>query len=75
MRANGKTCGDSFGRRQESICMKTDAKVTKFNKVAERILDPANGKPCHEQCRAMASEYICGLLIERLLSCLKLQRE
>ena len=39
------------------------------------MIDIANSKSCHEQCRAMASEYICGLLIGRLLSYLKLQRE
>ena len=46
VRANGKRVGDSVGRRQESICMKTDSEVTILNKVAERILDPANDKPC-----------------------------
>ena len=40
---NGKLDGDSVERSQESICMKTDSEVTKPNKVAERILDPANG--------------------------------
>ena len=44
--------------------MTSDSKVTKLNKVAERILDPANGKPRQRQFRAMASEYIRGLLIE-----------
>ena len=43
-RANGKRVGDSVGRSQESICMKTDSEVIKLNKVAERIFDPANGK-------------------------------
>ena len=70
-----KSVGDSVGRRQESICMKTDAEVTKLNKVAERILDSANGKPSQRQCRALVSELICGLLIASLRSCLKLQRE
>ena len=46
VRANGKGVGDSVGRRPESICMKTDSEVNKLNKVAERILDPANDKPC-----------------------------
>ena len=46
VRANGKRVGDSVGRRQESICMKTDSEVTILNKVAERIPDRANGKPC-----------------------------
>ena len=41
--------------------MKTDSEVTKLNKVAERILDGVNGKTCHRQCQAMASEYVCGL--------------
>ena len=43
-RANVKRVGDSVGRSQESICMKTDSEVTKLNKVAERIFHPANGK-------------------------------
>ena len=55
-------------RLQDSICMKADSEVTKLNKVAERILDPANGKPRQRQCRAMASEYMCGLLTESVLS-------
>ena len=63
------------GRRQESICMKTDSEVTKLNKVAQRVLDPANGKPCQRERRAMASEYIRELLIGILRSCLMLQRE
>ena len=46
VRANGKRIGGSVGRRQESTCMKTDSEVNKLNKVAERILDPANDKPC-----------------------------
>ena len=62
-RANGKTVS---GRRQESIYMKTDSGVNKRNKIAQRILDLANGIPCKRQCRAMASKYIRGLLIERL---------
>ena len=44
--------------------MKTDSEVTKLNKVAERILDPANGNPGQTQCQVMASEYMCELLIE-----------
>ena len=36
--ANGKRVGDSVGR--------IDSEVTILNKVAERILDPANGTPC-----------------------------
>ena len=47
VRANGKLVGDSVGRRQERTCMKMDSVVTKLNKLAVRILDPANGKPCH----------------------------
>ena len=45
--------------------MKMDSVVTKLNKVAERILDPANGKPCQTHCRARASKSIRGLQIER----------
>ena len=56
VRANGKPVGDDVGRRQESTCMKMDSVVTKLNKVAERILDPANGKPCQTQYLASASE-------------------
>ena len=56
VRANGTLVGDSVGRRYESTCMKMDSVVTKLNKVAERILDPANGKPCQTHCRARASE-------------------
>ena len=48
--------------------MKIDSVVTKVNKVAERILDPANGKPCQTHCRARASEYIRGLQIGRALT-------
>ena len=43
-RANGQRVGDSVGRSQESMCMKTDSEVTKLNKVAERLFDRANGK-------------------------------
>ena len=68
-----KAVGDSVGRRQESICMKTEAEVTKLNKDAERIPDPANGKPFQRQCRAMAGEYIRALLIGRLRNCLELE--
>ena len=50
-------------------------KFTKLHQVAERTLYRATGKPCQRQCPAMASEYICGLLIARLRSCLKLQGE
>ena len=39
---------------------KTDAGVNKLNKIAQRVLDLANGIPCKRQCRAMASEYIRG---------------
>ena len=38
--------------------MKMESVITKLNKVAERILDPANGKPCQTHCRARASEQI-----------------
>ena len=62
-------------RQQESICITTDWEVTKLNKVAVRILDPANGKPRQIQCPAMVSEYICGLLIGSLGSGIKLGRE
>ena len=55
--------------------MTSDSEVTKLNKVAERILDPANGKPRQRQCRAMASEYIRGLLMGNLRSCIKLRAE
>ena len=55
--------------------MTSDSKVTKLNKVAERVLYPANGKPRQRQCRAMASEYIRGLLMGNLRSCIKLRRE
>ena len=68
VRANGKRVRESVGRRQESISMKTDSEVTILNKVAERILEPANGKLCQTQCRAMASEYMCGLLIGSVLT-------
>ena len=54
---------------------KTDSGVKKLNKIAQRVLDLANGIPCKRQCRAMASEYIRGLLIGRLGNCLMLQRE
>ena len=56
VRAHGKLVGDSVGRREESACMKMDSVVTKLNKVAERLLDPANGKPCQTQCRAREIE-------------------
>ena len=68
VRANGKRVRESVGQREESICMKTDSEVTILNKVAERTLEPANGKPCQTQCRAMANEYMCGLLIGRVLT-------
>ena len=54
---------------------KTDSGVNKLNKIAQRVLDLANGIPCKRQCRAMASEYIRGLVIGRLRNCLMLQRE
>ena len=54
---------------------KTDSGVNKLNKIAQRVLDLANGIPCKRQCRAVASEYIRGLLIGRLRNCLMLQRE
>ena len=75
VRANGTLDGDSVGRRYESTCMKMDSVVTKLNKAAERILDPANGTSRQRQCRAMASEYFRGLLIGSLRSCIKPQRE
>ena len=43
--------------------MKRDSEVTKLNKVAERIPDRAEGKLSQKQFRAMASEYINGLLM------------
>ena len=55
---NQSTVGE---RWQVSICMKRDSEVTKLTKVAERIPDLVNGKPCHRQCLVMAGEYICGL--------------
>ena len=55
--------------------MSSDSVVTKLNKVAERILDPADGKPRQRQCRAMASEYIRGFLIGTVRNCIVLQRE
>ena len=54
---------------------KTDSGVNKLNRIAQRVLDLANGIPCKRQCWAMASEYIRGLLIGRLRNCLMLQRE
>ena len=45
-----------------------DSVVTKLNTVAERILDPANGKPCQTHYRARASEYIRELQIGRALT-------
>ena len=68
VRANGKLVGDGVGRRQVSTCIKMDSVVTKLNKDAERILDPANSKPCQTQCRARASEKIRGLRIGRVLT-------
>ena len=47
---------------------KTDSGVSKLNKIAQRVLDLANGIPCKRQCRAMAGEYMCGLLIGSVLS-------
>ena len=48
--------------------MKTDSEVTILNKVAERILDPANGKPSQTQCRAMANEHVCEFLIGSMIA-------
>ena len=42
---------------------KTDSGVSKLNKIAQRVLDLAK-----RQCRAMAGEYMCGLLIGSVLS-------
>ena len=39
-----------------------DSEVAKLNKVAERILDSANGKPCQRERRAMASEFYSWLV-------------
>ena len=33
-----------------------------------RILDQTNGKPFQRQCRAIANENVCGLLIGRMLA-------
>ena len=38
--------------------MKMDSVVTKLNKVAERLLDPGNGKPCQTHCRATTVEHM-----------------
>ena len=54
---------------------KSASGVNKLNKIAQIVLDLANGIPCKRQCRAMASEYIRGLLIGRLRNCLILQIE
>ena len=45
-------------RWQVSVCTKMDSEVTNLRKVAERILDRANGKRCRRHCRAMTSEHI-----------------
>ena len=54
--------------------MKRHSKFDKMNKVAERILDRANGKPCQRQCRKIASEYL-WIVDRRYANCLKLQRD
>ena len=36
--------------------------------VKEIRLDGANGKTCQRQCMMLASEYVCGSLIENRLS-------
>ena len=37
---------ETVSGEDKRACMKTDSEVTILNEVAERILDPANGKPC-----------------------------
>ena len=51
--------------RLTEVCMTqlTEVCMTRLPEVPYRILDPANGKPCLRQCRAMANEYIRGLII------------
>ena len=47
---------------------KTVSGVNKLYKIAQRVLDLANGKPFQRQCPAMAGEYMRGLLIGSVLS-------
>ena len=63
MEPTANTVRNSVGLWQVSIFVDCSSEVTKLPNDAERILDRANGKLCQRQRRAMASEYIRGLLI------------
>ena len=61
-----KPVGDSVSSTAREHMHDIGFRGIKLNKGPERILDPANGKPCQRQCRVMASEYIRGLLMGNL---------
>ena len=45
-----------------------ETEVGHLPKVVGLILDRTNGKPFQRQCRAMANEHVCGLLIGSMLA-------